>query len=120
MRTAILILSLSAAACAVESAEPAKTSTNRQGLICDPCDPGNFQALVSAMVGAGGSLGSPVGPVYCHVVHGYNDYGDLESWNECTNHYQSTSQRFLVDCADLSGEPVCASISCGSPIAPSC
>jgi hypothetical protein len=107
-------------ACAVEDPKAAPTATHEQSLICDPCDPGNFQQLVNAMVGAGSAVGSPVGPPYCHVVHGHDDSGDIVYWNECTNHYQNQFLRYLVDCADLDGEPNCAILECGSPIAPTC
>jgi hypothetical protein len=72
------------------------------------------------MVGAGSAVGSPVGPPYCHVVHGHDDSGDIVYWNECTNHYQNQYLRYMIDCADREGAPICGTLECGSPIAPTC
>lgn len=117
--TKIMILCAMMMGCAVDAP---RAATDDQGLVCDPnCDPGNFQALMSAMVGAASGLGSPLGPLYCHVTHGYDDNNDPVTWNECENTYQDPwSQRYFIDCADRLGSPNCFALACGQTGQPSC
>lgn len=102
------------AACAMDS--PVQTSTSGQDLICDPnCDPGNFQYLVSAVVGAGGGLGTRVaGTMQCyHYNGGYDPVSD--SWqtehDECDEIRQDPwGQQYDVWCSSLGS---CHHRACG-------
>lgn len=114
MKTMILILLIASSACVVQPRE----STSDQDAVCDPnCDPANVQYVLSAYIGEAQRIGSQMGPPYCRVVHGYNDYGDYESWNECSGPTADHSGgRWLTDCADRSGAPICSSLLCGVDI----
>jgi len=118
--TKIYILMMCAmAACMVTSSEDEHVS--EQGLVCDPnCDPANMQTVLAALIGEGRHIGQPAGPAYCRVVHGYDDYGDPQASNECSNIYQGTGQQYLVDCADANGPVTCATLACGEPNQPHC
>ena len=117
--TAIL-MSATLAACAVDAVD-ATTAFDEQGLDCgSDCDPANMATVLSALIGEGQHIGSAAGPAYCRVIHGYDDYGNQESWNECSNIYQGSGQQYLVDCADRQGPAICGTLACGEPNQPHC
>jgi hypothetical protein len=100
-------------ACATDQTV-AREGSDEQGVVCDPdCDPANMQTVLNALIGEGQHVGRPAGPAYCRVSHGYDDYGNYESWNECSNTYQGSDQQYLVDCADRLGTPICGTVACG-------
>lgn len=118
----IAILMMCATACAVSPT----TATNERGLICDPnCDPGNFQYLVSQVVGEASGLGTQVpNSLICRHLEAScwpdPDLGEVctPADDECSAIYQDPwGQQYLVDCSGLYG---CDHAACGWGDQPVC
>lgn len=117
MKKAFLILSMMCGmpACAVD--RPDRTATSIQDLICDPnCDPGNFQTLVSAVVGAGNGLGARLaGTMECyHYEGGFDPVCDCwtQTHDECAENRQDPwGQKYRVWCT--TGAAGCSHRACG-------
>lgn len=120
MKLILLAVVCTMNACAVVSASPIERES-AQDLICgEDCDPGNFQYLMSEMVGATQGLSS-MGPVYCHVNSRWDSVlGETFYWRECSGPYQDQSgQRYFADCVDDQWQP-CTVRACGQYPQPSC
>lgn len=116
----LLILMVCAmAGCTVAAANSAEQAVVTQDLICgEDCDPGNFQWLISEMVGATQGLDS-LGPAYCHQNTEWGEFG-TRTWNECSGTYRDPwGQRYFVDCVDSQPTP-CDVMACGNYPQPSC
>ena len=117
MKTMIFAVMLCAmAACATDEVP---TSSNDQGLVCDPnCDPGNFQYLVSQVVGEANGLGEQVGSMECyHYTGGYDpiDQHWHTAHDECSATYVDPwGQQYRVSCSSLPSNG-CGHYSCGQP-----
>lgn len=116
MRIAILTLCI-LAGCADEP--PPTVAASSQGLVCDPnCDPGNFQYLVSQVVGAAWGLGTQIpGSMQCHHYREDVDDGHVyPAHDECSGIWQDPwGQQYLVHCSNTQG---CDHRACGWPTDP--
>ena len=102
-------------ACAAD-APNAATSTTDQKLICDPnCDPGNFQYLVSQVIGEAAWLGQQLFMECSHYNGGYDPISEIwhPAHDECSAVYQDPwGQNYNVNCSSLP-QNGCHHYACG-------
>lgn len=115
MKTMLIALCVTMTAC-TGAPDPTESASD-QGLICDPdCDPGNFQYLVSQVVGEASGLGTQVsGSLICRHYEAdcFPGTGCLPASDECSAIYQDPwGQQYLVDCSSTYG---CDHMACGWP-----
>ena len=123
MRNIVIAIVLLMMAACLEQSGASQESAFTQGLICNPCDPGDAQAYLRDLIGGqAGGLGSQLsGSMLCHHYNSSTDpwepYTYHPAHDECSALYQDPwGQQYVVGCTSISDD--CYTRACGWPTDP--